>query len=105
MAYRLVLSTASSRKEALKLANLILSKKLAACVTAVPGAVSHYRWKGGIVRSKEVLLLIKTTVAVWPRVLHFLKKNHPYDNPEILALPVTEGSKEYLSWLNASVKK
>ena len=102
---RVVLTTVGDPKAALRLSRLLISKKLAACVTAVPGAVSHYRWKGGIVRSKEVLLLIKTTAAVWPRVLHFLKKNHPYDNPEILALPVTEGSKEYLSWLNASVKK
>ncbi len=105
MAACVVLTTTGDRKSAERLARSLVLHKLAACATAVPGAVSHYRWKGKAVSSRETLLLIKTDRRLRSKVLRFLKTNHPYDVPEALALPVSWGSKEYLSWLNASLKK
>ena len=100
----MVLTTAKDGRAAKRLAKPLVSARLAACVTVVPGASSHYRWKGKCESSREALLLIKTSRRLWPKVLSYLKKNHPYELPEIVLLPVSAGSKEYLSWLNASVK-
>ncbi len=87
------------------MARSLVSAKLAACGTAVPGAVSYYRWKSKVRRSREVLLFVKTSRSVWPRLLAYLKKNHPYDVPEILAIPASKGSREYLAWLEKSLKR
>ena len=100
-----VLTTVGGLRTAERLADSLVSKKLAACVTVVPGGFSRYRWKGKIQRSREALLLIKTRRSLRPRILRFLKLNHPYDVPEALALPVSWGSKEYLSWLGDSLEK
>ena len=105
MAACLILTAVSDRREAGRLAKLLVSHKLAACVTGIPGAVSHYRWKGKTETAREVLLLIKTQRGLRGKVEGFLKKHHPYELPEILALPVSAGSKEYLTWLSSSVKK
>ena len=105
MAACVVLTAFGGMKSAERMARSLVSAKLAACATAVPGAVSYYRWKNRTERSKEVLLLIKTKQSLWPRLLAHLKKNHPYDVPEILAIPASKGSREYLSWLETSLKK
>jgi len=105
MAACVVLTTFGDMKSAERMARSVVSAKLAACATAVPGAVSHYRWKNKVQRAREVLLLVKTSRSLWPRLLTHIKKNHPYDVPEILAVPVSKGSREYLSWLKKSLKK
>lgn len=99
-----VLTAVSGRREADRLARGLVKAKLAACVTLLPGAVSHYVWKGKTERSREVLLLIKTARKAWPRLSAFIRKEHPYELPELIAFPVLSGSKEYLSWLNGSLK-
>jgi periplasmic divalent cation tolerance protein len=88
-----------------KLAKGLVSRRLAACVSVLPDVKSHYRWKNRFATSSETLLFIKTTSGMWPRVSRFIKKHHPYELPEILALPVTRGSREYLSWLEDCLKK
>ena len=100
-----VLTTVGGLKAAERLADSLVSKKLAVCVTVIPGVLSRYRWKGKVQRSREALLLIKTSRGLRPRILRFLRSNHPYDVPEALALPVSWGSKEYLSWLGDSLEK
>ncbi len=105
MAVCVVLTTVGDLKTAQRLARKLLSDKLSACVTVVPKVVSYYRWKGKMERSNEALLLIKTNRRLWPQIQHFLKSNHPYSMPEVLALPVSFGSKEYLSWLGHCLKK
>ncbi|MBI4549947.1 MAG: divalent-cation tolerance protein CutA [Candidatus Omnitrophica bacterium] len=102
--YCLVLSTAPTRKVALRLARQIVEKKLAACVSVIPGAVSHYRWKGKIEKSKEAVLLIKTSRPLFSSLCRLLKKNHPYEVPEMLALPVLRGWPDYLAWMDEVLK-
>lgn len=105
MAACVVLTAVGDRKTADRLAKRLVSERLAACVTRVPGAFSHYRWKGKGETAREVLLLIKTQRRLWPKVRSFLKKSHPYELPEIILLPVSAVSEEYLSWLDSSLKK
>jgi len=99
----LVLTAVPDRRSADVLAAQLVKRRLAACVSAVPGVRSVYRWKGKIERSGERLLLIKTTPGRYPKILEFLSRMHPYELPEIIALPVKKGSKPYLDWVSACV--
>jgi periplasmic divalent cation tolerance protein len=103
--FLLVLSTASSRREALKLSNLILSARLAACVNISSTIESHYWWKGKRTRGKEVMLFIKTKAAAYKKLEALLLKHHSYSVPEIIALPLANGSKSYLRWIAREVPK
>jgi periplasmic divalent cation tolerance protein len=101
--YCCVLSTVPNIKKARELAGLLVSKGLAACVQILPGLESHYRWKGKKEASKEVLLLIKTKSSLYKSLEKNLLKNHPYEVPEIVCLPITQGSKSYLKWIDGEV--
>lgn len=105
MAACVILTAVSTAKAGRCLALALVEEKLAACVTVLPGAVSHYRWKRRIESSREAVLLIKSDRRLWPVVRRFLREHHPYEIPEMLVLSVSGGSKEYLSWLNACLKK
>ena len=84
------------------LAGGLLKRRLVACVNAVPGVTSRYWWKGKLEREDEVLLLMKTAAARVPEVIDALKELHPYDTPELLALPVAEGAGPYLDWVRTA---
>jgi periplasmic divalent cation tolerance protein len=99
-----VLTTLEKQEDGERLAALLVERELAACVQLLPPMVSIYRWQGAIERANEVLLLIKTTRAAYPRLEITIKENHPYQTPEIVALPVEAGLDDYLNWLAASVK-
>jgi len=105
MAAIVVYCTASSMQEARKLTDLIVSEKLAACVTMVPSVHSTYWWKGNVERAEEVLLIIKTAPHKFERLAKRIKQIHSYSVPEILALPVAKGNPAYLKWLKQSVGK
>ncbi len=98
-----VLTTVENRADGERLAQLLVERELAACVQILPPMVSIYRWQGKIERADEVLLLIKTTRTVYPKLEREIKQNHPYQTPEILALKVEAGLEAYLSWLAGSV--
>ncbi|MGH9753135.1 MAG: divalent-cation tolerance protein CutA [Blastocatellia bacterium] len=98
-----VLTTVEKQEDGERLAGLLVERELAACVQILPPMTSIYRWQGAIERASEVLLLIKTTGAAYPRLEAAIKENHPYQTPEIIALPVEAGSGEYLNWLAASI--
>jgi periplasmic divalent cation tolerance protein len=98
--YCCVLSTVPNIKKARQLAGLLVSKRLAACIQILPGLESHYRWKGKKETSKEVLLLIKTRASLYKKLEAAILKNHPYEVPEIVCLPITKGSKAYLRWIS-----
>lgn len=99
-----VLTTVESVQDGERLANLLVEDELAACVQILPPMKSIYRWEGKIENSREVLLLIKTTVMVYNKLEEAIRQNHPYQTPEIIALQVTVGSQKYLDWITNSVK-
>lgn len=101
---RLVLVTAPDLETARKLATVVLEAKLAACVNLVPGLESHYWWQGKLDHSAEVLLLLKTSVRRLPALERLLLQLHPYDTPEIVALPVLTATARYRHWWLASLQ-
>ncbi|HTL48536.1 MAG TPA: divalent-cation tolerance protein CutA [Verrucomicrobiae bacterium] len=94
-----VFSTAPTLSEARKVAGFLLEDRLAACVNITGPLESHYRWQGKKRRDREFLLIIKTTRSRFSRLEKAIRKKHSYQTPEIIAVPVTRGSRDYLSWL------
>lgn len=82
-----------------RLARMLVEERLAACVQAVPGVRSTYRWEGAIEQANEALLLIKTTVERYAALERALAAHHPHDVPEILAVDASAGLPSYLRWL------
>lgn len=85
--------------EARKIAKGLVKNRLAACVNIIPSINSIYFWEGKLYDDKEVLCIIKTKKALFKKIEIFVKKNHSYKVPEIIALPIIKGSKEYLKWI------
>lgn len=98
-----VLSTVGTRADAERLAREVVDRRVAACVNVLPGLVSFYRWKGEVARDEEFLLLAKTTAGGLARLQETLLELHPYEVPEVLAVPVEAGHGAYLAWLAESV--
>jgi periplasmic divalent cation tolerance protein len=84
-----------------RLAERLINERLAACVNVLPPCRSVYRWQGAIEHADEVPLLIKTTDERYPALEALIRAAHPYDLPEILAIPVAQGLPDYLSWVTA----
>lgn len=95
----LVLTNAPDRDTAERIAVSLVTHRVAACVNILPGCTSVYHWQGKLERADEVPLLIKTTRDAYARMETKLRKLHPYEVPEIVALPVTAGLPSYLSWV------
>jgi periplasmic divalent cation tolerance protein len=100
---KLVLVTVPDRKTARKIARKLLNEKAAACVGIIPKMESLYWWKGRIEKSSEHLLLIKTSANKLPLAQALVVKDHPYDVPEFIFLPIEGGSAPYLQWLAESI--
>jgi periplasmic divalent cation tolerance protein len=98
-----VLMTAANRQEAVRIAEMLVSTRLAACVQILPEIQSVYRWQGEVERASEVLLLAKTTTGRFDQLDRAVKEIHSYETPEILALPVTSISRPYLKWLQEAM--
>lgn len=94
-----VLVTTSSKEEAERIAQTLVDEHLAACVNIVSPVQSIYRWEGKVQNEIELLLLIKTRQAVFEDVRQRVRSLHSYENPEIIALPISTGSTPYLDWL------
>ncbi len=104
MSERLVaLSTVATAEDAERIARALVEGRLAACVNVVPRVVSVYRWKGEVSRDQELLLLIKTRRERLDAVREALVALHPYELPELVALPVEAGHEPYLAWIDESV--
>ena len=99
-----VLSTCGSAQEAEKIARTLVEKRLAACVNIVPGMRSVYHWKGAIEDASEWLLLIKSKRELFEKLCAELAGLHSYETPEIVALPIVEGSGSYLNWMEAELQ-
>jgi periplasmic divalent cation tolerance protein len=102
---RVVLVTCGSLKEARKIAAGVVGKRLAACVNIGTAAVeSHYWWEGKVEMGREFLLVMKTVEGRLADLEKEVKKLHSYDVPEFVVLEIESGSKEYLKWLEESVR-
>ena len=95
----LVISNAPDREVATRIAEALVARRLAACVNVLGGCTSVYRWQGEVERAEEVPVLIKTRVARYPEVEALIRQLHPYELPEIIAVPVTHGLPDYLQWV------
>ncbi len=99
----IILTTASSNKEAEIIGSKLIDKKLTACVNIIPNIKSIYYWEGKINKDSEYLLIIKTVKRAEKDVFENIRKLHSYDTPEMISIPITGGEKSYLNWLSKSV--
>jgi len=101
MSTLLVLTNVPSRAVAERLADLLIEGRLAACVNILAPCRSVYRWKGAVQREEEHPMLIKTTRERYPALEQALRQGHPYELPEIIAVPIERGLPAYLEWVAA----
>jgi len=99
--YLVALTTLGSVDDARALVRRLVNDRLVACGTIVPGAVSIYRWEGEVTEASEAVVLLKTPADRWPALAAAVRELHPYDVPELIALPVGHGLAAYLDWMRA----
>lgn len=102
-AYVEVHVTAPDAATATRLAHLLVEERLAACVQVVPAVTSVYRWEGAVETAQEHLLLAKTTAATFAAIRDRIRSEHPYDTPEVLAVPVVDIDDRYAAWADAAI--
>ncbi len=101
----IVIVATSSKSEAEKIALNLLNEKLIGCANILSPVTSVYYWSSKIEKSEEHLVLMKSRVDLFEKLTKKVKSLHSYDVPEILALPIVKGSKDYLAWLNDYLRK
>jgi len=104
MSALLVLTNLPDRAAAERIADLLIEKKLAACVNILAPCRSVYRWKGAVQHDEEHPMLVKTTTERYAELERAIRSAHPYELPEIVAVPIERGLPEYLQWLSAETK-
>jgi periplasmic divalent cation tolerance protein len=102
---KIVLITAPSEESAIKIAKVLLSKKLIACANLIPGIKSIYHWQGKVEESQEVLMIIKTQESCIKEAEKVTLELHPYDTPEFLVLDPSHVTPKYLAWLLAETEQ
>ena len=100
----LVLTNLPDRAAAEKLADALVEKRVAACVNILAPCRSVYRWKGAVQREEEHPMLIKTTAERYPALEAAIRAGHPYELPEIIAVPIGRGLPAYLEWVVSETK-
>ena len=101
----LVLTSLPDAASAEILANALIDSRAAACVNVLAECHSVYRWQGQVETAAEIPLFIKTTVANYPLVEQIVRAQHPYDVPELIAIPITHGLPAYLDWLTTETEQ
>jgi len=104
MSTLLVLTNLPERAAAERLAGLLVEQRLAACVNILAPCRSVYRWQGAVRHDEEHPILIKTTAERYPALEQALRSGHPYELPEIIAVPIERGLPAYLQWVAAETK-
>jgi periplasmic divalent cation tolerance protein len=99
--YQIVLCTCPDKNTAENIARQLVKDKLAACVNILPGVTSIYCWREQIESAQEHLLLIKANKTTFPAIAAAITKQHPYELPEIIAVPIENGLPEYLNWIDS----
>ena len=102
--YIIIYITTASVNEAKKIGRALVEEKLAACSNIISPIRSIYSWQGKICDDKEALMVLKTRKRLFKQIVKRVEKLHSYDVPEIIAMPIIEGSSKYLSWLNEETK-
>ena len=102
--YALVYITTSGEEESKEIGRNIVEERLAGCVNIIPTIKSLYWWKGEIEDDNESILIVKTKVSNIENIIKRVKEIHSYKNPAILAIPIIEGSNEYLDYLDGEIK-
>lgn len=98
--YQITLCTCPDQKTARHISEHLIKNKSAACVNIVPGIISVYQWQGQIESTQEYLLIIKSTAEKYQAIELTIKTHHPYELPEIIAVPIERGLPEYLQWID-----
>ena len=104
MTYHIVFNTCPDEETAERIANALLDQRLAACINIVPGLRSIYNWKGKRENGTEVLLMIKSPTGVYAELETVLRGMHPYELPEIIAVPISAGLTAYLEWIGSETQ-
>ena len=104
MSYNIVILTASNREEAVKIVRTLLEEKLIACGNIIDPVSSFFWWKGKIEDEKEVLVIMKSDERLFKKLSKRVRELHSYDVPEVLALPIVDGSPSYLEWLKGCLE-
>ena len=102
--YIQVVTTIDNRDTALKIADELVKKRLAGCVQVMGPITSTYWWNDKIESSSEWQIVIKTGAKIYKKIEKAIKELHPYETPEIIALPIIDGSKDYLNWLGDTLE-
>ncbi len=100
---RIVLTSCANADDAERIARALLERRLVACVNIVPGVRSLYRWEGKIEDDSELILIMKTAAHAVPPLRTAIEDIHPYEVPELVVLPIDDGSPSYLTWVAANV--
>ena len=100
-----VLVTCGKKEEAEKIAESLVLERLAACVNILPAVNSVYFWEGKLCNEQELLLIIKTTTILYTRLEKRVKDLHSYEVPEIISIPLEQGSAKYLKWIKDTVEQ
>ncbi len=98
-----VLVTVPNRRDGQRIARRLVESKLAACVNITSSIQSVYWWQGKVSNDREFLLLIKSSRSLFPKIRDTVRELHRYTTPEIICLPIIDGSEEYLNWIEASL--
>jgi periplasmic divalent cation tolerance protein len=101
----LVLVTAASARDAVRIGRVLVEAGLAACVNVLPGLRSLFRWEGKIADEREVLMLVKSRADLFQPLAQEVRRLHHYTVPEIIAFPITHGTADYLAWIQQSTRK
>lgn len=100
-----ILITCANRREAKKIARGLVGQRLVACVNIVDKIKSIFWWQKRIEKASEVLLIAKSKRSLMPKIIRQVKSLHSYQVPEVIALPIVAGNKDYIDWINESVRQ
>ena len=99
MEYQIVLTTCPSQEIAEKLAEGLVNEQLAACVSIIPNVTSVYKWKGVVEKAQEIQLILKCRAGQFAAIKDYILAHHPYELPELIAVPLSDGLPAYLDWI------
>ena len=102
--YSIALTTVASEADAKRIARLLVEEGVAACVSIMPEVRSYYKWKNQLCEDVEWILLIKTRKEFLAPIEEIFYKNHPYELPELVFLSITDGKKDYLTWIDTVLR-